>query len=178
MNMKRTSSFAAAALLACAPALWAEDMAIRLDVGTNANHVTFSIVVENNTDSPINLLPHILAQTTTASCVRWKVNGTDAEFFPKRAFLMYPPFDTKLVAARSTNAVVMVEDDELVFVTQTTNAHSRRARPALPTTGEYRIGVETYGNWGGHPPQTASVVIDIEKRSPTSACILRATARK
>jgi hypothetical protein len=148
----------------------ADDIAVRLDVGTAKDRVTFTVVVENNTDKQIDLRPIILAETNIASSVSWHVNGKSAEFFPKRSFLMYPPFDIKTLPPHSTNAVVRVEDNELVFVTKTDKPHSNTARAALPSSGEYTVSMTTEGYWGGHKPQSASVTVKIEKESPTKPC--------
>ncbi len=160
-------------VLACGVlAAYASDLTVRIDVGTKTDRVTFSVVVENNTDKVIDLRPIILAETNVASSVSWQVNGKPAEFFPKRSFLMYPPFDTRALPPHSTNAVVLVEDDELVFVTKTKKPHSNTARAALPSSGEYTIDVTTVGHWGGHQPQSTNITVKLKKESPTTPCTL------
>jgi hypothetical protein len=161
-------------ILACwACSIQAEDLNVRLDVGTQKDRVTFSVVVENNTDESINLMPRLFDGTNAvSSSLLWKVNSRPAEFLPKRAFLMFPPFDTKILPPHSTNAVALVEDDELFFVAPTTNTHSRLARAALSKTGEYKILVVTVGDWGGHPADSATVTVNIEKEAPTKPCTL------
>ena len=151
---------------------WADELDVWLEVGTETNRVTFTVVVANNTDTAIDLRPVILSSTNITSSFSWQVNNQPAEFFPKRSFLVYPPFDTKILLPHSTNAVVLVEDDGLVFVTKTKKPHSNTARAALPSSGEFKIDVTTVGHWGGHNPQSASVTVRIEKESPTKSCTL------
>ena len=151
---------------------FADDLAVRLDLGTTMDRVTFTVVVENNTDKQIDLRPIILGETNIASYVSWQVNGKSAEFFPKRSFLTYPPFYTMILPPYSTNAVVRVEDDELFFVTKTDKPQSNIVRAALPSSGEYTVSLTIEGYWGGHQPKSASLTVTIEKESPTNSCTL------
>jgi hypothetical protein len=179
MKTNRITSCIGFVVAVLATALHAEDLSVRLNVGTNAGRVTLSVVAENNTGQAIDLATRWIDNTRTnrmSSTLSWQVNGQPAKFKPKRSFTMIPLFDTRLLPAHSTNAVILVEDDELFFVSETTNTHSRLAGPALPTTGEYRIEVSTAGDWGGHTTKTATVTIRIKKEPPTNACTLSATS--
>jgi hypothetical protein len=178
MRTKRQTLFVAFLLTALSSALHAGDMSLRIIVSTNEHRVLFTVVVQNATDQTINLMPRLSRWTNTvvSSSLLWRVNDAPAEFLSKRAFLMYPPFDTKVLPPHSTNAAALVEDDELFIVTETTNTHSRLAHPALPATGDYRIEVSTVGDWGGHTTKKAAVTIRIKKEPPANACTLSATS--
>ena len=167
--MKRKAILAVALLLAAwATMLRAGDVSLRIDVATKEQRVVFTVVVENDTDQTINLMPRLSKGTNSivSSSLSWRVNDVPAEFLPKRALLMYPPFDTKVLPPHSTNAVARVEDDELFIVSQTTNTNIRVGHPALPSAGNYTIEVLAVGDWGGHTGMTASATIKMEK-SPT-----------
>ena len=172
MKTKRTLLNLMLIVVCAALRAYAAELDVRVDVGTKTNRVTFTVVVENNTDTAIDLRPVILSSTNIVSSLSWQVNGQPAEFFPKRSFLTYPPFDTKALPPHSTNAVVSVEDDELVFVTKTTKPHRNPARAALPSSGEFKVDVATVGYWGGHQPRSATVTVKLEKESPTKPCTL------
>lgn len=172
MKTRQTIPVLTLILIVGALVVHAGNLDVRLVAGSKKHRVTLSVVVANNTDNPINLRPVILAETNVASSLTWQVNGKPAEFFPKRSFLMSPPFDTKTLPPHSTNAVVLVEDDELMFVTKTEDHNSRRAKQALPSTGKYTIKVETTGDWGGLPSKSAVLIVNIKKESPTKPCTL------